>query len=43
MAMTTTTTTTNLRPSHLDQLSLLPSAGRKWVPAKVRWCSAAGE
>ena len=27
---------------YLCQLSLLPSVGRKWVPAKVRWCSEAG-
>jgi len=28
--------------SHPGQLSLLPSVGWKWVPAKMWWCSATG-
>jgi len=28
---------------HSGQLSLLSSEDGKWVPAKVRWCSAAEE
>jgi len=33
----------SISPSHLGQLSLLPSAGWEWVPAEVRWCCVAGE
>jgi len=31
-----------ISPSHSGQLSLLLSAGRVWVPAKVQWHSMAG-
>jgi len=32
-----------ISPSHPGQLSLLPQRDGKWVSAKVRWWSAAGE
>jgi len=33
----------SISPSHPGQLSLLPQRDGKWVRAKVRWWSAAGE